>query len=348
MISFEKTDIRNVRAEAIVNSVNLTGVMGKGVALAIKEAYPENYKLYKKACEEKKIDIGEIFVTETGQLFPKYIINFPTKKHWRYPSRYEWIEAGLHSLVKWLRRNDSSSIAIPPLGSGNGKLDWDRVKPMIEKDLKEFENKVDIIIIETSSKYIENNIKKPVIPEAKLTPARAMILYIMNRYRVLGFEINLLVVQKIAYFLQRLGEPLHLKYEKGYYGPFAYNIIPVLRTLRYHYINYKTLDSAKPSKIIKIDNSKMNEVDEYVESKLSAEQKERLKKTLELIKDFETPFGLELLGTVDYIFSNKKQPVESSKVMSELKDWTNRKEKLFKQYHIDVASRRLLEYFTYN
>jgi O-acetyl-ADP-ribose deacetylase (regulator of RNase III) len=348
MISFEKIDIRNVRAEAIVNSVNLTGIMGRGVALAIKEAFPENYKLYKKACEEKKIDIGEIFVTETGQLFPKYIINFPTKKDWKYPSRYEWIEAGLHSLVKWLRGTDISSIAIPPLGSGNGKLNWERVKTMIEKVLKEFEKEIDIIIIEPSSEYIENNIKLPVKSEAKLTPARAMILYMMNRYRVLGFEINLLVVQKIAYFLQRLGEPLRLKYEKGYYGPFAYNIIPVLRTLRYHYINYKTLDSARPSTVIKIDNSKMNEVDEYIESKLSNEQKERLKKTLELIKDFETPFGLELLGTVDYIFSSKKQTVASAKIMSELTKWTSRKQKLFKKYHIDVASRRLVEYFKYN
>jgi len=348
MIYFEKTDIRNVRAEAIVNSVNLTGVMGKGIALAIKDAFPENYRLYKKACEDKKIDIGKIFVTETGQLFPKYIINFPTKQHWRYPSKYQWIESGLKSLAQWLRSNKVKSIAIPPLGSGNGKLDWERVKPMIEDYLKEFENEVDIIIIEPSSKFNKNNIKRPVKSGAKLTPARAMIIYIMNKYRVLGFEINLLVVQKIAYFLQRLGEPLRLNFERGFYGPFAYNIIPVLRTLRHHYINYKTLDSAKPNTVIQLDNSRLNEVDEYIENKLSAEQKERLQKTLELIKDFETPFGLELLGTVDYIFSNKKQPVESSIVMSELKEWTNRKKKLFKQYHIDVASKRLLEYFEYN
>lgn len=346
MISFERTDIRNVRAEAIVNSVNLTGIMGKGVALAIKEAFPENYKLYKKACEDKRIDIGEIFVTETGQLFPKYIINFPTKKHWRYPSRYEWIEAGLKSLVRWLRCNEVSSIALPPLGSGNGKLDWERVKPLIVNHLKEFENKLDIIIIEPSSQFEQKT--KPVKAEAKLTPARAMILYTMNKYRVLGFEINLLVAQKIAYFLQRLGEPLRLNFEKGYYGPFAYNLIPVLKTLRYHYINYKTLDSAKPSTVIHLNNSKLDEVENYVENNLSGAQKERLHKTIELIREFETPFGLELLGTVDFIFTRKKKTVDSSTVLSELKEWTNRKEYLFKLYHIDVASKRLLKYFEYN
>jgi O-acetyl-ADP-ribose deacetylase (regulator of RNase III) len=348
MITFKKEDILKVRVDAIVNSVNLTGVMGKGVALAIKEAFPENYEVYKKACNEKNIDIGEIFVTETGQLFPKYIVNFPTKKHWRYPSRYEWIEAGLKSLVNWIRNSDLGSIAIPPLGSGNGKLDWDKVKPMIVKYLKEFENSLEIIIIEPSVKFAQTDNVKTIRSDPKLTPARAMILYVMNKYRILGFEINLLVVQKIAYFLQRLGEPLRLKFEKGYYGPFAYNIIPVLRTLRYHYINYKTLDSAKPSTVIRLDTTKMNEVEKYIENNLSDDQKERLQKTLEIIRDFETPFGLELLGTVDYIFTQKKEPVESSTVMSELKEWTNRKDKLYKLYHIDVAKNRLLHYFKYN
>jgi len=346
MILFEKNNIMNVKAEALVNSVNLTGVMGKGVALAFREAFPENYKLYRKACETGDIDIGKIFVTETGQLFPKYIINFPTKKHWRFPSKYEWVEAGLKSLKEWLRKNQISSIGLPPLGSGNGKLDWKHVKVMITNALKEFENHLEIIVLEPSEQFAT----KPVLVKtnSKLTPARAMLLFILSRYQVMGYEINLLVIQKIAYFLQRLGEPLRLKFEKGYYGPFAYNLIPVLKAMRQDYISYKSLDDAKPSTVIRQNNTKIKEVEEYFEDNLTQHQKDNVEKTLSLIKDFETPFGLELLGTLDYIFTQKKKILNSQEVLSELKDWTDRKQKLFKKYHIDVAKKKLLQYFSYN
>lgn len=346
MISFEKNNILHVKAEALVNSVNLTGVMGKGIALAFRETFPENYKLYRKACEEKEIDIGKIFVTETDQFFPKYIINFPTKKHWRLPSKYEWIEAGLISLKEWLRKNEIRSIAIPPLGSGNGKLDWVHVKVMIQNAMKEFENRLDIIVIEPSEQFET----KPslVKPETKLTPARAMLLYIMSRYQVMGYEINLLVVQKIAYILQRLGEPLKLRFEKGYYGPFAYNLLPVLKAMKPYYLNYKSLDDAKPSTVIKQNQLTIEEVEQYIELNLTKEQKDHLDMTLALIKDFETPFGLELLGTVDYIFIQENRILDSEEVLSKIKNWTTRKKKLFKQYHIDVAKEKLQEYFSYN
>lgn len=345
MISFEKKNILSVQADAIVNSVNLVGVMGKGVALSIKEAFPENYKKYKKACEEKKIDIGNIFVTETGYLFPKYIINFPTKKHWRYPSKYEWIEQGLISLVNWLKLNNVNSIVIPPLGSGNGKLDWEKVKPMILDYMKHFENDLNIIIIEPHQQ--PNKKENKTKSDPKLTPARAMLLYAMSKYKVLGYETNLLVVQKIAYFLQRLGEPLRLKFEKGFYGPFAYNLLPLLKVLKPKYINYKSLDSAKPSTSIKINNTRLIEVEGFVNNKMENQQKERMKILLALIKDFETPFGLELLGTIDYIFTQKNKPIDTSTIMSELRIWTERKEKLFKPYQVEVAKSRLLEFFTY-
>ncbi len=345
MINFEKTNIINVKAEALVNSVNLKGVMGKGVALAFKETFPENYKLYKKACEEKIIDIGKIYVTETGEFFPRYIINFPTKKHWRFPSQYIWIEAGLKSLVEWLRVNKVSSIAIPPLGSGNGKLDWHVVKKMILNYLDEFKNNIEITIIEPFEQLEikHTNIKTT----SQLTPARVMLLYVMNKYRVMGYEINLLVVQKIAYFLQRLGEPLRLRYEKGFYGPYAYNLTPVLKALRNNFIFYKSLDDSKPSTLLKLNLSKIEEVEKYFEENLNDEQKKRVDRVLSLIREFETPFGLELLGTIDYIFSQKKYVSETEETLAEIKNWTDRKKKLFKPYHIEVAKNRLTEYFNY-
>ena len=148
MFRFEKSNIVEVHAEVLVNTVNIYGVMGKGIALEFKKAFPENYQLYREACNNRQIDIGKIFVAATGRELPKYIINFPTKMNWRNPSKYEYIEKGLISLVSWLKENKVKSIAIPPLGCGNGKLDWSKVKPMVINSLKSFENNLEIIIVE--------------------------------------------------------------------------------------------------------------------------------------------------------------------------------------------------------
>ena len=345
MINIEETNILNVRADVLVNSVNLKGVMGKGIALAFKNAFPENYKLYKRACESGEIKIGKIFVTETGQLFPKHIINFPTKKHWRFPSKYEYIEEGLKDLVRWIRKSDVSSIAIPPLGSGNGKLNWARVKVMIMDHLKDFEEKVVITIIEPSRIFETEKEIKSIKPH--LTPARAMLIFLMNKYRVLGYEVNLLVAQKLCYFLQRLGEPLNLRYERGYYGPFAPNLRPLLNVLNNYFFHFN-VKSDKPSTIIKNVNVKYAEVEGFVNLNLEKEQKERLNKTIELISGFETPFGLELLGTIDFILREKKKEMHSEEILDELKDWTRRKEILFKPAYIEATKNKLTTFFSYN
>lgn len=346
MFRVVKENIVNIKADALVNSVNLVGVMGKGVALALKKVFPENYELYKKACETKQIDIGKIFVTETGQLFPKYIINFPTKKHWRNPSKYSWIEEGLVSLYDWLKNSDVNSIAIPPLGSGSGKLEWNKVKQMIMDKLVDISNKIEIILIEPDDIYENNNALK--FQKNNLTPARAMLLYLLNQYRVLGFEINLLVAQKVAYFLQRVGEPLKLNFEKGYYGPYAANLIHVLKALRPKYLSFKTFDDSKPSTIINLNSMAIDEVEDFIENKLTKQQKENLQKTLSIIQDFETPFGLELLGTIDFILVQNKKYLDDSKILADISNWTNRKASLFKLYHIEVAKKRLLQNFSYN
>ena len=96
MIEFARGNLFEAKVEALVNTVNTVGVMGKGVALMFKEAYPENFKTYKVACKRKEVKIGHMFVTERQALIgPKWIINFPTKEHWRGDSRMVWIESGL-------------------------------------------------------------------------------------------------------------------------------------------------------------------------------------------------------------------------------------------------------------
>jgi len=345
MIVFKKENILNVRAEVLINSVNLKGVMGKGVALAFKNAFPENYKLYKKACENGNIDIGKIFVTETHQLFPKFIVNFPTKKHWRFPSKYEYIKLGMEDLVKWIKKENIKSIAIPPLGSGNGKLDWIKVKKIIIRYLNTLQEDLEIVILEPNPKFAVAITKK--VNKPKLTPARAMLIYLMNKYRVLGYEVNFLVAQKLVYFLQRFEEPLKLRFSKGYYGPYAQNLVPVLNLLNGYYIKFKYGNDNKPSTNIKIEQSRIEEVNYFVKNNLTKDQKERLNKSLEFISGFETPFGLELLGTIDFILLEKNNLLSTKEILDELKYWTKRKQNLFKPFYIEKARERLIQHFKY-
>ena len=134
MVELAKGNILEASAEALVNTVNCVGVMGKGIALQFKQAFPANYKSYERACKADKVQPGRVFVFATELMGnPKYIFNFPTKRHWRGRSKIEYIEAGLEALTEEVRRLGIGSIAVPPLGCGSGGLDWRDVRPMIEE-----------------------------------------------------------------------------------------------------------------------------------------------------------------------------------------------------------------------
>ncbi len=148
MIRFTQGNLLEARAEALVNTVNTVGVMGKGIALMFKERFRENFRRYAAACKAGEVRVGTMFVTETGELdCPRWIINFPTKQHWRAPSRLEWVEEGLRDLRRFLVENQVRSVAIPPLGAGNGGLDWARVRPKIVDQLGNLED-TEILVYE--------------------------------------------------------------------------------------------------------------------------------------------------------------------------------------------------------
>ena len=287
MIKFTKGNILTADVEALVNTVNTVGIMGKGIALAFKKAFPLNYKLYKKVCNNKEFTIGSMFTTNTGQLMPKFIINFPTKEHWKGRSKIESIENGMKKLVETIKTNQIKSIAIPPLGCGNGGLKWDVVKPIILNELKNIDSDVEIIVYEPGF----NNQTVVVKKEISLTPARAMLLYALNDYQVLGYSINLLVAQKIAYFLQRFGEPLNLQYEKGHYGPYSNRLQHLLKHLNGYYLNFK-YEETKPSSRVSINH--FEKVVRYTQKELDSNQLERLKKVKDLIEGFESPLWIRI------------------------------------------------------
>ncbi len=148
MIRFKTGDILAEDVEALVNTVNCVGVMGRGIALQFKKAFPENFRAYAETCKRGGLLPGRMFVFETRALTnPRYIVNFPTKRHWRNNSRIEDIEAGLVDLTRIIHERNIRSIAVPPLGCGLGGLDWKVVRQHIEDALRDL-NGVEIVVFE--------------------------------------------------------------------------------------------------------------------------------------------------------------------------------------------------------
>lgn len=340
MIQTTKGNIIEADAEALVNTVNCIGYMGKGIALQFKQAYPGNFTDYAQACKANKVTPGAMFVHETGNMFnPRYIINFPTKRHWRGKSRIEDIESGLNALVGEIRRRNIRSIAIPPLGCGLGGLDWNVVRPMIEKALADVPD-VTVFIYEPHG-----------APEARtmpvhttlpnMTPARALIIKLMERYSLLSYRLTLLEIHKFAYFLQESGEPLRLQFTKATYGPYAENLNKVLERLEGHYTRGYS-GSRKPD--IEIDL--LPGASDAAEVFLAEQEypRERLLRVFDLIEGFETPYGMELLASVHWVAIHEGRSVAGDEeTVQAVHDWNDRKRRLFKPEHILIARDRLVE-----
>jgi len=343
MIEFiKKGNLIETDAEALVNTVNTVGVMGKGVALQFKKAFPDNFKKYAKAVKNSEVQIGKIFVSETGKFtYPKYIINFPTKKHWRYPSKLEWIREGLKDLRNFIIHNNIKSIAIPPLGCGNGKLKWKEVKPLIINSLEDISN-LQIFLFEPSDFAYEKPSKKTRSKKPKLTAVRAMVIALLNRYTVLGYEITLLEAQKLVYFLQRFGEKLQLNFEKGKYGPYTHKLTHVLNDLDTHYLFGMKEKTAQPFDKIIINKKEIENITKFIEDNCNDEQKQRLESVYNLIEGFESPLGMELLASVDFVINVElNNNYNSSQLKDKIYGWNERKKRLLKDEFIDIAQDRL-------
>lgn len=350
MVEYKKGDILKEETEAVVNTVNTKGVMGKGIALQFKERFPYNYKQYKKACEAGEVETGKVFVTETGLLLnPRYVINFPTKEHWKNPSKMEYIHEGLKDLVRVIRDKNVSSISIPPLGCGNGGLDWNEVRPAIEKALNSISN-LQIFLFEPSNMVYKKKERKPK-KKANITPVRAMFLSIFEKYKELGFQLSFIEAHKLIYFLQRFGEPLNLTFEKNRYGPYSHIIDHMLYDVEGTFLKGTKYKDAKPQDNIYLVEENFDEIHDYIEKELTQEQKNRLELVYEFIEGFESPLGLELLATVDYILKNAGDQISKDELMEQIFNWNSdnpswgkRKKVLMKKEYIKVALERVNAY----
>ena len=331
MIEYKNGDILREDVEAIVNTVNCVGIMGRGLALQFKNKFPQNFKEYQLACTNKEVQLGKMFVHQTGQLInPKYIINFPTKGHWKQNSKIEDISNGLDDLITIIEKYSIKSIAIPPLGSGLGGLDWKMVKKLIEEKLKNIN--CTVILFEPLEQKIEKSITKEI---PKMTAGRAALIGLMDRYLkgLMDPFISLIEVHKLMYFMQESGEELRLKYKKAQFGPYADNLRHVLNTIEGHFISGYEDGGDAPTKQLKLIPKAVEDAKNYLTNKKNTN--ENFVKVAKLVDGFETPFGLELLSTVHWIVKNENAS-NLEEVISKIYYWNERK-KQFSEKQIKIA-----------
>ncbi len=341
MITLAQGNLLEADAEALVNTVNTVGVMGKGIALQFKKAYPDNFDAYKHACDEKKLEAGKMFVFETRGLHnPKYIINFPTKRHWKDRSRIGDIESGLKNLADTVSQMGIRSIAIPPLGCGNGGLDWIDVFPRIHKTLEGLRDVRILVYAPKGAPAAEDMLNKTKRP--RMTAGRAAVIGLMSRYGAAGYRMSLLEVQKLVYFLQVAGEPLErVQFTRGKYGPYADTLRHVLNHMEGHFIQGYGDGANTPDTSIELLPNAIEEAEAFLED--HRDTKKRFDRVTDLIDGFETPYGMELLSTVHWVATNDDMLARSDMdaAIAGVKAWSPRKKEKFKPEHIKVAWARL-------
>jgi O-acetyl-ADP-ribose deacetylase (regulator of RNase III) len=338
MVRFIQGDILKAEVEALVNTVNCVGVMGRGIALQFKNVFPANFRAYEAACRLREVQPGRMFVFDTGELtWPRYIINFPTKRHWRGKSRIEDIQAGLAALVDEIRTRNIRSIAIPPLGSGLGGLDWAEVRPLIARALAALPE-VEALVFEPGGAPADSRANRSSnVPQ--MTAGRAALLGLMNRYlgALMDPSISLLEVHKLMYLLQSAGEPLRLRYVKGPFGPYAENLRHVLREIEGHLISGYADGGDAPGKQLALVPGAVSDAESFLEAHPATH--ERFDRVVRLVDGFETPFGLELLATVHWV-ATQEHAEDHESILRATYDWSPRKRQ-FTPSQIEIAEERL-------
>jgi len=314
--------------------------MGRGIALQFRKAFPENFKAYKHACDKKTLSPGMMFICDLNRLQnPKYVVNFPTKRHWKGKSKIEDIESGLDALVKEIANRKIRSVAIPPLGCGLGGLSWEQVKPMIQKAFDALPE-VQVFLYEPSRAPVaQEMVKEKKVPN--MTVGRAVLLGLMDRYlnALMDPFVSLLEMHKLMYFMQETGEKLRLKYSKAVYGPYAENLRHVLNIIEGHFISGFADAEDKPEIQIELMPEVASKVDHFLED--HHETRERFNRVVDLINGFETPFGMELLSTVHWV-ATKEGAKTAEEAIGNIYAWNERKQ-MFQEEHIRIAWKILEE-----
>lgn len=339
MIKYKHDDIFETTAEAIVNTVNCVGVMGRGIALQFKNRFPENFDYYANACKKKEVMPGKMLVFDTGNVVnPRYIINFPTKRHWRGASRMGDITAGLKALAEEITSLQIKSVAIPPLGCGLGGLDWTLVKAEISNALGMIPNVIIEVYEPGQAPAADKMVSSVKVPN--MTQGRAALVTLIQQYLngLLDPVITLLEVHKLLYFLQESGEPLRLEYVKQIYGPYACNLRHVLNHIEGYFLSGYADGGDNPRKQLQLVSGASENATAFLQTKL--ETTKRISRVETLIEGFESPFGMELLATIHWLIKHENC-TSLAEITQATYAWNDHK-KQFSPRQIELAASRLM------
>jgi O-acetyl-ADP-ribose deacetylase (regulator of RNase III)/uncharacterized protein YwgA len=338
IISLQGDLLKQTDVDAIVNTVNCVGIMGKGIALQFKKKWPANFKAYAAACKSGLVKPGTMFIYDAGALAtPQYIINFPTKAHWRGKSHIEFIQDGLVDLVEQIKALAINSIAIPPLGCGNGGLDWQQVKPLIEQAFAATPE-VKVLLFEPVGTPSVCDIAVN-SPRPKMTSGRAALLKVLAIYRELDYGLSKIEVQKLAYFLQEAGEDLHLQFVKHQYGPYADTLRHALDKMDGHFIRGLG-DGTIEAEIAPVEEA-LAEAELFIHQNQKKDLLYFISRVAELIEGFQTPLGMELLATVHWVATRERANNSEEAIMA-VQAWNECKRLRMKPAQIEDAWRHLL------
>jgi O-acetyl-ADP-ribose deacetylase (regulator of RNase III) len=334
MIQFERGDILHADAEALVNTVNCVGIMGRGIALQFRKEFPENYQTYKAVCDRGELRPGKMLVFNLNHLGnPRYVINFPTKRHWKGKSRIEDIQVGLEALIEEVRQRGITSIAIPPLGCGLGGMNWNQVRSLIEKAFRALPNVRVLVYEPLGAPAAEQMAKTKTAPN--MTEGRAALLGLMRRYlaAVMDPSVSLLEIHKLMYFMQEAGQGLQLRFVKGLYGPYAENLRHVLSHIEGHFISGYGDAEDDPEKQIELDLTASERAEQFLQK--HPRTFARFDRVVNLIEGFETPYGMELLATVHWV-AKHETAASADEAVIKFYSWNERK-RMFREQHIRLA-----------
>ena len=344
MMKLTQGNLLAAPAEALVNTVNTVGIMGRGIALQFKQAYPAMFREYERACKAGEVKLGQVQVVDLGGLAggPRWIINFPTKGHWRADSHMGDIESGLKDLVATIQKLNIRSIAIPPLGCGNGGLDWSDVRPRIEAALAAVPDVEALVYTPGEAPEAAAMLVRTERP--KMTMGQAAMILLMDRYLkgLLDPFISLLEIHKLLYFLQEAGQPLRLNFEAKRFGPYATNLRQVLIRMEKHYTQGYGDGKDSPTQPIEVLPGAVEEAGKFLAGDEAI--RARMGRVATLIEGFEDAYGLELLSSVHWVMQeNPEARANSETAVAAVHKWNVRKRRTLKKEHILAAWERLRE-----
>ncbi len=340
MLELTQGDILKADAEALVNTVNCVGIMGRGIALQFRKAFPDNFKAYEAACKAYQVQPGKMFIYDLNRLYtPRFIINFPTKRHWKGKSRIEDIKSGLADLISVIQQQHIRSVAIPPLGCGLGGLNWEEVRPLIIEAFQSVPEVAVFLFEPAGAPQAAAMIRENKVPN--MTVGRAALLGLMRRYlaAVMDPTVTLLEVHKLMYFMQEAGEPLRLKYQKAPYGPYAENLRHVLSHIEGHFISGYGDAEDQPDKPLELKPYASEQAETFLTENEATQR--RFARVADLIKGFETTFGMELLSTVHWV-ATREEAITPEEAVTKIHNWNTRK-RMFEPRHIHLAWTQLRE-----